>query len=112
MRPVARSVVILGAMLATLAASFVLTPRERVGLHSVELERMVPHQFGDWLEEASSIVQVSPQIEESAYTSAQRPAYDQVLMRTYRRQADGAQVMLALAYGRQQRQEFKVHRPE
>jgi EpsI family protein len=112
MRPAARSLMILGAMLAMLAASLVLTPRERVALNSVELERMVPHRFGDWLEATSSIVQVSPEIEQSAETSAQRPAYDQVLMRTYRRQTDGAQVMLALAYGRQQRQEFKVHRPE
>jgi EpsI family protein len=110
--PALRGMMILAAMLVTLGASIALTPRERVALHSVELERMVPHQFGDWQEESSSVVQVSPEIEQSAETSAQRPAYDQVLMRTYRRHTDGAQVMLALAYGRQQRQEFKVHRPE
>jgi EpsI family protein len=112
MTPAVRGIAILAAMLATLGVSIVITPRERVALHSVELERMVPHRFGNWQEEASSIVQVSPEIEQSAETSAQRPAYDQILMRTYRRQSDGAQVMLALAYGRQQRQEFKVHRPE
>lgn len=112
MSPAIRGVTILAAMLITLGASILLTPRERVALHSVELERMVPHQFGDWREESGSVAQVSPEIEQSVQTSAQRPAYDQVLMRTYRRQTDGAQVMLALAYGRQQRQEFKVHRPE
>ena len=37
--------------------------------------------------------------------------YDQTLMRAYVRD-DGAMVMLALAYGRSQRQEVKIHRPE
>jgi EpsI family protein len=37
--------------------------------------------------------------------------YDQVLMRTYRN-TKGESVMLALAWGRQQRQEVKIHRPE
>jgi EpsI family protein len=37
--------------------------------------------------------------------------YDQVLMRSYGR-SDGTIVMLALAYGRNQRQEVKIHRPE
>ncbi len=43
--------------------------------------------------------------------AAQIAAYDDVLMRTYRR-ADGARVMAAFAYGRSQTQELKIHRPE
>ena len=112
MTPLARGWVICAAMVATACAALWLTPRERVSLHSVELEQIVPRQFGDWWQEAGTVAQVSPEIEQSLQTSATRPAYDQVLMRTYRRHSDGAEVMLALAYGRQQRQEFKVHRPE
>jgi EpsI family protein len=112
MKPMARGLAICAAMFATACAAFVLTPRERVALHSVELEEMVPRHFGDWSEESGSVAQVSPEIAQSAETGYARPAYDQVLMRTYRRHSDGAEVMLALAYGRQQRQEFKVHRPE
>jgi len=112
MKPLARSVAIAAAMVVTSCAAFVLTPRERVSLHSVELEEIIPKRFGDWAQESGSVAQVSPEIEESAETGTSRPAYDQVLMRTYRRRSDGAEIMLTLAYGRQQRQEFKVHRPE
>jgi EpsI family protein len=37
--------------------------------------------------------------------------YDQILSRTYIN-SRGEQIMLALAYGERQRQEYKVHRPE
>src|SRR6185295_754125 len=37
--------------------------------------------------------------------------YDDLLMHTYRR-ADGQQVMMTIAYGRNQTQELKLHRPE
>jgi len=38
-------------------------------------------------------------------------AYDDLLMRTYRR-SDGQRVMMTIAYGRNQTQELKLHRPE
>jgi len=72
---------------------------------------MLPKQFGNWTQEAGSIAQVPADIEESTETSAARPVYDQVVMRTYRNIASGASIMLVVAYGRQQKQEFKIHRP-
>src|SRR3981081_4614918 len=53
-----------------------------------------------------------PRTEAEGGGGSARWLYDQVLMRTYRRQSDGETVMLALAYGRRQAQEFKIHRPE
>ena len=112
MNPVWRSGIITAAMVAMALGAYLLTPGQRVPSRSVDLEQLIPHQFGDWSEQASSTVLVSPEVEQSSETSARRPAYDQVLMRTYRNSTDGAEVMLALAYGRTQRQEFKIHRPE
>jgi EpsI family protein len=107
-----RSTAIFCAMLATTAAAWLITPRHEVAVGSVVLESMVPSQFGQWQEEATSIVQVATELDRTTGAEVNRPVYDQVLMRTYRRGTDGAEVMLALAYGRQQRQEFKIHRPE
>jgi EpsI family protein len=112
MSPRVRSMAIFCAMLATAAAAWLITPRHEVAVGSVVLESMVPSQFGHWKEEANSIVQVATELDRTTGAEVNRPVYDQVLMRTYRRETDGAEVMLALAYGRQQRQEFKIHRPE
>jgi EpsI family protein len=112
MNPRGRSAAIGIAMLATAAVAHILTPREQFAADKVALESMVPRQFGNWAEEASSIIQVAADLDRSTGAEAELPAYDQILMRTYRRRADGEQIMLALAYGRQQRQEFKIHRPE
>ena len=97
-------------MLLTAALAYAIAPTRQVSPNSVALERMIPRQFGQWVEQGAAVEQVPPQIEGA--TRADRTLYDQVLMRTYRRQSDGEMVMLALAYGRRQAQEFKIHRPE
>jgi len=56
--------------------------------------------------------QVSPDLTNDAAKVSDRPIYDQVLTRTYRHRSSGDVVMLTLAYGRRQVQEFKIHRPE
>jgi EpsI family protein len=99
-------------MLLTAALAYAIAPTRQVSPNSVALERMIPKQFGQWVEQGATVEQVPPQIDGEAGSRADRALYDQVLMRTYRRQSDGERVMLALAYGRRQAQEFKIHRPE
>jgi EpsI family protein len=89
-----------------------MAPTRQVSAGSVALERMIPKRFGQWVEQGATVEQVSPQLDGPIDGRPRRVPYDQVLMRTYRRQTDGETVMLALAYGRRQVQEFKIHRPE
>lgn len=72
------------------------------------LEDRVPRKFGDWKELPSPYVQVA--LSTGTQTSTDQP-YDQTVMRTYVNSA-GQQVMLALAWGKRQRQEVKIHRPD
>lgn len=89
-----------------------LTPREELGRDTPSLAALFPEQFGEWAAEAESVAPVLLVADVLAdATAAQAASYDDVLMRTYRR-ADGASVMVALAYGRRQTQEIKIHRPE
>lgn len=107
-----RAISISVSMLLIATLAYLITPTRQVASGSVALERMIPRQFGDWVEQASAIEQVSPEIDSQVGTRVDRPVYDQVLLRTYRRHSDGEMIMLALAYGRRQVQEFKIHRPE
>jgi EpsI family protein len=108
-------------MLLTAVLAYAIAPTRQVSADSVALERMIPKRFGEWVEQRAALEQVPPQIGQGQAegdggaenaSRTDRTVYDQVLMRTYRRQSDGELVMLALAYGRRQVQEFKIHRPE
>jgi EpsI family protein len=99
-------------MLSIAGIALALTPKDLVPEGTVLLESMVPREFGDWIEQQSGVNQVPTEIERRIARGSERPLYDQVLMRTYRRRSDGATIMLALAYGRRQVQEYKIHRPE
>ncbi len=89
-----------------------LEPRVELGRVGLDLAELIPQRFGDWSAEPSQVAQVLlvPNVRVAA-EAAQSGSYDDVLMRTYRR-ADGARVMIALAYGARQTQELKIHRPE
>jgi EpsI family protein len=97
-------------MIAATALAVVLTPTAKSSTDNyVELEAIIPQQFGAW--------RVVPTAEELADLAPRnvddepRKFYDATLMRTYK-SVDGAVVMLAVAYGKNQRQEAKIHRPE
>ncbi len=99
------------AMVAAALLAIVATPRtHEVPEDAVNLARMVPTEFGRWKEMKTGVVQMDLAPREGEERTTDQP-YDQVLMRSYERD-DGAIVMLALAYGRSQRQEVKIHRPE
>ena len=84
------------------------TPRLNEISNEPELENTVPHQFGDWREQSNPYAQVS--LATGIAADLNQP-YDQTVMRTYVN-SKGQQVMLALAWGKHQRQEVKVHRPD
>jgi len=111
MSTVGRSLMISAVMLLTAALAYQMVPTHEVSPGSVALEQMIPRQFGDWIQEAAALEQVSPEVV-AGPAATERPLYDQVLTRTYRRQSNGESIMLTLAYGRRQAQEFKIHRPE
>jgi len=74
------------------------------------LEQRIPKQFGQWKEVPSSTIQTDLYVKQQGERTTDNP-YDDVLMRTYQN-ANGQQVQLAVAYGKTQRQEVKIHRPE
>lgn len=99
------------AMIGAFLLSIAATPRtHEVPEDAVNLAKMVPSEFGRWKEMKTGVVQMDLAPREGEERTTDQP-YDQVLMRSYERD-DGAIVMLALAYGRSQRQDVKIHRPE
>lgn len=98
------------AMVSAVVVSILLTPRLPDSNETFVLEEVIPKHFGDWTETKLPYVQVDVQTKVVDDTSINQP-YDQKLMRTYEN-SRGKRIMLALAWGRNQRQEVKVHRPE
>jgi EpsI family protein len=96
-------------MLATAAAVMVLQPEPVVAGSEPLLAQTVPTAFGEWKEVAFVGEQVDP-AKSADDPSMDRP-YDDVLMRAYGN-SRGDIVLLTLAYGRNQRQEVKIHRPD
>jgi EpsI family protein len=85
------------------------TPRAKMN-QDASLAQAVPSQFGEWTELKTGLTQASLSTNTQGGLTEEQP-YDEVLMRTYGN-SKGEQVMLALAYAREQRQEVKIHRPE
>jgi EpsI family protein len=100
----------LALMFAAAIAAAVLTPRhylaEERGAH-VDLEHALPAAFGDWqLDERTPIAVVNPQS-----TELLSRLYEQTLSRVYV-DRNGRAVMLAIAYGSDQRDGLALHYPE
>lgn len=98
------------AVLLLLAAGTarLLTPQLSEVMTVVDLESALPSEFGDWRELPSPFIQVNVAVD--GEPSLDQP-YDQVVMRAYQHR-DGDIVYLAVAWGRRQRQEVKIHRPD
>jgi EpsI family protein len=97
-------------MTAATGVAVALTPMVQWSADDyVELEAIIPRQFGTWrvVPTAEELTDLAPRNGDDK----QRKFYDATLLRTYQ-SADGAMVMLAVAYGKSQRQEAKIHRPE
>jgi EpsI family protein len=100
----------LGMVVASGLAVALTPARHAVPEGSVNLEEMIPKVFAGWHEVDTGLIQMDLTPKDGEETTTDRP-YDQALMRTYVRNERDV-VMLALAYGRTQRQDVKVHRPE
>lgn len=95
-------------MLAAAAGAVALKPTERMAeQRPINLERMIPQQFGDWkLDQSIAPVQVDPEVQAKL-----DKIYSQVLSRTYIN-GKGERVMLSIAYGGDQSDAMRAHRPE
>ena len=72
----------------------------------LDLEQVVPRQFGPWREITATAQVVNPQSKELI-----DKLYSQVLTRSYVN-ASGQVIMLTIAYGNDQRGNLEVHKPE
>jgi len=106
----ATSIVLGAAMIATACGVELLQPKPMPATAQASLAQSIPTQFGDWKEVSFAGDQVDPGKGTADEPNMDRP-YDDVLMRAYGN-SRGDVVLLALAYGRNQRQEVKIHRPD
>lgn len=103
-----KSLIVFFLLIATAVAAILATPKFNAIIKAPLLEDVVPLKIADWTNKPSPYAQVSVNADAKNLTDL---IYDQVLMRTYE-DADGNQVMLALGYAGEQRQEIKIHQPE
>jgi EpsI family protein len=74
----------------------------------VDLEQMFPKTFGDWTVDTNQPVQlVSPDTQ-----ALLDKIYNQILSRTYINRHSGQRIMLSVAYGGDQSDGTRAHRPE
>lgn len=89
-------------------SAWVMTPDQSAVQAAPDFESIIPDQFGEWKRVPDLFVQVGLTADKNDEINQ---LYDRVLMRTYVN-AQGDQVMLALAYAAEQKQDIKIHRPE
>lgn len=78
------------------------------GQAKVDLEQMFPKSFGDWTVDTGQPVQlVSPDTQ-----AVLDKLYNEILSRTYIHRSSGKRVMLSVAYGGDQSDGTRAHRPE
>jgi EpsI family protein len=105
----ARVIIVALAMIVASGIAAAMRPGERIADHRprIDLEHMIPNQFGDWKTDTSMApVRVSPEVQAKL-----DKLYDQTLSRTYVN-SHGDRVMLSIAYGGDQSEAMQVHRPE
>lgn len=96
-------------MVSSSVLTMVMTPSVNIADQQIQinLEALIPGEFNDWkidMSVASPIV--NPDEERTV-----NKIYSQTLSRTYINN-QGDRVMLSIAYGRDQRKDLQVHRPE
>lgn len=104
-----KAVLALLLMLAAFAGAQAWRPTARLAdtRPKVELETMFPKAFGDWrVDDRMPVQLISPDIQ-----AVLDKIYNQTLSRTYVN-AQGARIMLSVAYGGDQSDGTRAHRPE
>lgn len=105
------SLVAAALLLGAAALGHALQPAATAAAHPHGLiDRAVPARLGPWQRLADPLPQIDLTVAADGTRTNDNP-YDEVVMRSF---ADdhGHEVMLAIAYAREQRQEVKVHRPD
>lgn len=108
MRVLYRNLIITVLMLATSGLAVALRPTQlmaEIG-PALNLEKVIPSDFGDWHELRQSGQIVNPQLQQTL-----DKFYAQVLSRMYVN-SKGEAIMLSIAYGKDQSDEKQVHYPE
>jgi len=98
----------LGTMGAAAGLGLIARPAERVRKEKADfqLDEIVPEKFGGWAAAPKVAATVNPQAQELL-----DKIYSQILERTYVH-SDGYAIMLAIAYGNDQRGSLEAHKPE
>jgi EpsI family protein len=103
-------VIVIGlAMLAASGLAVAMKPTQRMADigPKIDLETMIPKEFGDWRVDTTVVpVQISPDVQAKL-----DKIYNQTLSRTYIN-SRGERIMLSVAYGGDQSDSMQVHRPE
>ena len=108
MKAMAKALCFAAAMAGASLLAKVMEPREFLAdVHARgKLADLVPLRLGDWVLDNSVLpLQPSPDLQRVLDQT-----YDETLARTYRH-TDGRQVMLSLAYGRNQHKGMNTHQP-
>jgi len=95
------------AMLIAAGMTVLLTPSRDQETNPVDLEAMIPKQFGQWTQDTT----VLPLIVSPDAQAILDKIYSATLSRTYVN-ANGERIMLSLAYGADQSRALQVHKPE
>lgn len=96
-------------MIAASISALILRPTFKIADAGpkVDLESLIPRQFSDWrLDETIPMILPAPDVQE-----ALNKIYNQTLARTYVN-SQGQRIMLSIAYGGDQSDTIKLHRPE
>lgn len=96
-------------MVSSAAITMVITPSAEIAdqQNQIDLEALIPSEFNDWkIDVSAESLMVNPDVKEMI-----NKIYSQTLSRTYIN-SQGERVMLSIAYGRDQRKDLQVHRPE
>lgn len=105
-----RNSLLLALMLLAAGLAYALSPKTKLAdsVAAINLEQLIPQQFGEWRMDATASLQViNPQQE--AFLST---IYSQTLSRTYIHGPSGRRIMLSLAYGGDQSHDTQIHKPE
>lgn len=103
------AVLLAGAMLTATYLAWLYTPRDYLAnvRSEVNLEGMLPKQFGEWQIDGS----ITPLVVDPSQLELIDRIYSQTVSRTYRN-AQGHRVMLTMAYGKDQSESLQLHTPE
>jgi EpsI family protein len=104
-----KNFILLVLMLAASGLALALRPTHKVAAYepAIDLETIIPRTFGEWrAEKENPVPMVDPQQQEMI-----EKIYTQTLNRTYVNN-HGYRVMLAIAYGDDQRDAMQLHYPE